>query len=173
MRILALDLGTDTGVAYNDKTGFHYEAWKLATNKEITAWGIQRRHRDPRISRLYGRVKKMCEDFDLQTVVFENVQFGRFLYQTQLWAGFRAAVWLAAPERVRMVSVPVTTLKKFASGRGNATKEEMMAAVARWKPDTFQWRDGELTDQQNGQLLTDDMADAILLHLWAQKLLIT
>ena len=161
MKILALDLGTDTGYAYGDTaqktpTLGH---WNLATAKEVTAWGKTRltRRSDPRIHRLHERLQHWTAAPNIpDLVIFEDVQFQTYTFQVQLWSSFRAAVWLTFPNTL-IDCVPVATLKKFATGSGFAKKENMMAALLKLSPSV------------NGATLTDDEADAAWLWHWAAK----
>lgn len=156
MDILALDLGTHTGFAYNRGTVFACGTWKLATPQEVTAWGKQRLTRtdDPRIERL-------CENMSISgvfdIVVFEDVQFASSVYAVQLWSSFRAAVWLCANVSTHIDCVPVGTLKKFATGNGTADKPMMSRALKQEHPEKW------------NKNLTDDEVDAIWLHIWATQ----
>lgn len=125
MNILALDLGTKTGYAYNLDEKFICGTWTLATPKEINQWGKNRlvRRRDPRIGGLKWRIDMRGIDL----IIFEDVLFCSTTYQCQLWASLRAVVWLTNCPRIDCV--PVQTLKKFATGKGNATKSEMAKAA--------------------------------------------
>jgi len=123
MDILALDLGTKTGYAYNKGENFYCATLELASAREIRDWGRdrQRRTRDPRIERLCETVTRFGR-FDI--VVFEDVEFASSTYQVQLWSSLRAAIWICAAG-AHFDCVPVGTLKKFATGSGTATKEAM------------------------------------------------
>lgn len=127
MKILSLDLGTDTGYAAGDTKGRMFEmgTWKLATAKEVRAWGQQRltRRRDPRPRRLCEQI--LALKFWPDLIVFEDVQFASSTYQTQLWASLRTGVWTCFGDEVSFDCVPVATLKKFATGNGAAKKEQM------------------------------------------------
>lgn len=141
-KILALDLGTKTGVAANWEV-YHGEllippakTLVLATPAEVKQWGVQRLNRrcDPRVIRLY-RILVSIEPPD--AVAFEDVEFTTFTYQVQLWSALRAAVWLAygmTPNAPLIDCVPVATLKKFATGDFMAKKEKMARALAREYP---------------------------------------
>src|ERR1035437_7563930 len=113
-RILAVDLGNKTGLAWNYGDEGATTLW-LSTPKEVRDWGQARLTRtcDPRISRLYQHLSGRCKD-GLDIVVFEDVQFSTYTAQTQLWSSFRSALWLACKAHARIECVPVTTLKKFA-----------------------------------------------------------
>ena len=161
MNILALDLGTHTGFCHTTPLGggFFAGTWNLATKKEIALWGRDRtaRRKDPRIRRLFEKV------FDVNpqpgVVVFEDVQFQTYTYQTQLWSSLRAAMWLAAPEKTIFEAVPVGTLKKFATGYDKADKDLMAKYLYQQFPE---YRNFQLDD--NG-------VDAIWLYKWAEKML--
>lgn len=132
MKILALDLGTDTGYVAGDteRSTMIMGTWKLATAKEVREWGKQRltRRRDPRPRRLCDQILSLKWMPDL--IVFEDVQFASSTYQTQLWASLRTGVWTCFGDAVNFDCVPVGTLKKFATGNGKADKEDMAASFA-------------------------------------------
>lgn len=160
MKILALDLGTDTGYAAGDTSGTHFSmgTWKLATAKEVRAWGKQRltRRRDPRPQRLCDNILKMPRLPDL--IVFEDVMFASSTLQVQLWSALRTSLWMCLGDSVKFDCVPVATLKKFATGNGAAKKYDMARAFAR--------------DEKIGSdsLLYDDNAiDAYFVWKWAKQ----
>lgn len=153
--ILAIDLGTKTGFAYNRGDKFFTGTWKLATDEEVKVWGIQRltRRNDPRAERLCENLTALGK-FDI--VIFEDVQFSSTTYQTQLWAALRATLWLCAVGSL-FECVPVGKLKQFATGNYRADKLEMALALKQQHPTVF------------SQALDDNAVDAIWLHLWAKK----
>ena len=155
MDILALDLGRFTGYAYNRGAEFFCGTWELATDKEIKAWGLdrQRRIKDPRIERLCETLTDLGK-FDI--VVFEDVEFASSTYQVQLWSSLRAAVWLCATARY-WDCIPVGTLKKFATGSGEATKELMEKRF---------WMQPEFASIK--KVDSDDTVDAAWIWLWAK-----
>ena len=158
LKILALDLGTKTGVARNYGPSPLETTWELSTEKEVTAWGKQRltRRCDPRIGRLYQRlIDRRLGEPDL--IVFEDVEFSTYTKQTQLWASFRTVVWLASVVRGAVIEcVPVTTLKKFATGSGAADKAAMKRAMFTQFPCT-------------SRALDDNAIDARWILKWAEK----
>lgn len=155
MNILALDLGTDTGYAFGnpEKSNFQMGTWKLATAKEVRAWGKERltRRRDPRPQRLCNLILSNHLIPDL--IVFEDVMFASSTLQVQLWSALRTSLWMCLGDSVRFDCVPVSTLKKFATGNGAAKKEDMAKAFR---------RDG-------GGEHSDDAIDAYFIWKWAKQ----
>ena len=171
MDILALDIGTHTGWAYNRGRAFHAGTWDLASASEITTWGKQRltRRQDPRACRMLDNIR-LFGYFD--AVVFEDVQFVRSQMQGQLWASLRAAVWLAHCEAgaTFLEAVPVATLKKFATGGGSATKERMCGALI--QADNRYAKAAKedcVRDLKTNTELDDNAVDAIWLWKWGQQ----
>lgn len=158
MKILALDLGTNTGYAAGDTEGseFTMGTWKLATGKEVTQWGKERltRRRDPRPQRLCDNILKLKSIPDI--VVFEDVQFATSTYQTQLWSALRTGVWMCLSGVVKFECVPVATLKKFATGNGAATKYHMEC-------------DFILKEGGRGGTYDDNAIDAYFIWQWAKQ----
>src|ERR1035437_5032528 len=160
LKILALDLGTKTGVARNYGPLPCETTRNLATAAGGTARGKQRlpRRCDPRIGRFYQRLTQV----DLlgvlpDLVVFEDVEFSTYTKQTQLWASFRTVLWLAATVMGAAIEcVPVTTLKKFATGSGAADKAAMKRAM---------FTQFSVTSR----VLDDNAIDALWVLKWAEK----
>lgn len=152
--ILAIDIGTSTGWAYNRGDEFFAGSWKLASPKEIEKWGKERltRRKDPRVERLCEKLSALPE-FDV--IVIEDVQFASSRKQAHLWAALRSAVWLCGKTRI-FEAVDVKTLKKFAIS-GNADKAAMSTSLLLQHPEFWRAEYG------------DDTIDAIWLYLWAQK----
>jgi len=152
-KILALDLGRKTGIAcnYGLMPGAFTKTW--GTEKEERSWARDRlnRRQDPRVLRFFNWLSSI-EPPDI--VVFEDVEFSTYTYQTQLWAAFRTAVWLSMQHRL-VECVPVSTLKKFATGSGAADKRAMKKALftrfPEMRPD-----------------LDDNAIDAMWLLKWAE-----
>lgn len=168
MNILGLDLGTNTGYAFNNGNHFECGTVLLADEKEIRQWGKDRSRRrcDPRVLRLHTRLVILQDRHKFDRVVFEDVQFGSFTYQTQLWSSFRTAVWLSFPSNI-IECVPVATLKQFATGHGGAGKDSMASALLR-ADKRFSKVGGEVSYGPDRISLDDNAVDAVWLHRWAQ-----
>ena len=161
MNILGLDLGTHTGVCYNQADRKYQLTRHWITAKEVTENHRTRMDRrcDPRIVRFYEWLLSCRGIFD--AVVFEDVQFSKFTQQTQLWSSFRTAVWLAFGEDPRkpvIECVPTNVLKQYA-GSGSADKDKMRALLQRSYPAMLK------AD------MDDNAVDATWLWLWGQQVL--
>lgn len=154
MKICGIDIGTSTGYAYSDGVCFNAGAWKLASAKEVTAWGKDRltRRRDPRVERLCENLTRL-PNFDI--IIIEDVQFASTRKQAHLWAALRSAVWLCGKAKV-FEAVDVQKLKKFAFS-GRADKLAMSAALKAQHPSLWKAE------------YDDNVIDAIWIWLWAQK----
>lgn len=169
-RVLALDLATKTGYAYNDCNTFRAGTVCLQQANEITDARKLRmnRRRDGRIARLHQWLTG--PEFYPDIVVFEDVEFQSYTQQCQLWSSLRAALWLAFSSTINVECVPVATLKKFATGHGGATKEMMALALTVQHPNRFRifTKKCVVVDTVRGDILDDNAVDAIWLWLWAQ-----
>lgn len=161
MNCLALDLGTKTGYAMTCGMVLAAGTWTLASPALIKSDAKIRMDRrlDIRIPRLYHALKNSHNAKPLDWIFFEDVQFSSTTKQTQLWASLRAAVWMFADEhRVKIECCPVSTLKKFATGYGGATKEQMKKSAL--------VRHAGKPGLENLVNLDDNAIDAIHLLAW-------
>lgn len=180
--ILALDLGCSTGIAHTDEglpdgfAPFTIDWNKLVKMPDARKRRMDRRA-DPRVLRFFEYLQSRVGLFDI--VIFEDVQFSETTMQTQLWSSFRTAVWLSFGGRSDCFvdCVPVGSLKKFATGAGNATKTDMARALMRRFPERFvkppegACKRITLFDKLRNRPLTDDAVDATFLLLWARTYL--
>jgi hypothetical protein len=161
--ILALDLGTKTGWAFGPPRDYLvpevWGTWTLAKAKEIREQAQRNddRNCDCRLARLLKLLEEWVKPGTL--IVFEDVQFATTSMQAHLWATFRAAVWAQKGRCEDIRAVPVGTLKKFATGKGNATKPMMAAHLQGRLP----WVGIENLD--------DNAVDAVWLWLYAKEFL--
>lgn len=122
MRVVGLDLSlTNTGVA--DENGTHRIAVRLERNASETMRVVRLRT----LSQLVG---KACKGADL--VVIEGPGFNA-AYSPQHSLGELAGVVKVCllQWRIPFVIPTSTQLKKYATGRGNATKDAVLAAAIR------------------------------------------
>lgn len=159
--ILGLDLGTKTG-------------WALLSTRGVPlAWGVWNLDKlarkitgsvEPRFLALQECLRPYAQ---IPYVGFENVQFAYTSIQAHLWGGFRAVVAVTLRPKI-WVPVGVSQLKKWATGRGDASKAAMVNAALGW----LKLHDAALTaaGPASGGVagLQEDAADALLVakHTW-------
>jgi len=144
--ILTLDLGTTTG-------------WALRSRDETIASGTEsfKPHRFEgggmrflRFKRWLGELRNSAERLD--AVYFEEVRRHAGVDAAQIYGGFMAhlTAW-CEHHQIPYQGVPVGTIKKHTTGKGNADKEAIIAVV-----------------RARGFFPADDNeADALALLLWA------
>lgn len=171
MKVLALDLATSTGYAYDDVLGrLHCGTWLLATDKELKAASKKRLNRrcDIRIQKLFHLIKNLNRANHFDVIVFEDVQFSRYTLSCQLWSSLRAAAWLAPLYNPIFEAVPVATLKKFATGHGGATKEMMVSNLIQ-RDFRFFSVDNPTQARYGDQVIDDNAVDAVWLWRWGKQ----
>lgn len=124
MKILCLDLGTTTG-------------WAIAQDGLLTDSGTQcfRGGRFDGGGMRFLRFKRWLEemngsDGDFETIYFEEVRRHMGVDAAHAYGGFMAhlTAWCEQHE-IAYQGVPVGTIKKAATGKGNAGKGEMIKAA--------------------------------------------
>jgi len=150
LRILAIDPATRTGWATNSRSGIE---------SGVREFDL-RRGESPGMRFLHFRhwLEVLAEATGAEVLVFEQAHH-RGGAATELGVGFATRVMeVAAARGIEYRSCHTATLKKYATGAGNADKERMIeAALARFP----QRRNGG-----RGGGLTNDEADALLLLSW-------
>ncbi len=144
--LLALDLGTHTGWALRGRDGAVVSGTENFTPRRFEGGGMR-----------YLRFRRWLEEVEstaggLDTVYFEEVHRHRGVDAAHAYGGFLAHLTAWCEHRhIPYQGVPVGTIKKHATGRGNADKAAMVAAM-----------------QALGfQPADDNEADALALLLWA------
>lgn len=115
-RVLGLDLSlTATGYAYNDEV--------------VGVWSLQKLRGEARLVGLRDAIMLVAHDADV--VVLEGYAFGRG-FQAHHMGELGGVVRVALHEaRVPFALIPPAVLKRFATGKGNATKDQVLAAAIR------------------------------------------
>jgi Holliday junction resolvasome RuvABC endonuclease subunit len=147
VKILALDLGTHTGWALLE--GGHVESGvQLFDVKRGESPGMRYLRFNRWLEEMAGADPKP------HVIVFEQAHH-RGGAATEVAAGFSTRILeFCARHGIEHASVHTATLKKFATGKGNADKEAMLeAARRRFKPD----------------LEDDNEADALWILEWARR----
>jgi Holliday junction resolvasome RuvABC endonuclease subunit len=144
--ILSLDLGTTTGWAVRSRDGTVTSGSQSFKPQRFEGGGM----RYLRFKRWLADIREAAGGIDL--VHFEEVRRHAGVDAAHAYGGFMAhlTAW-CEQHAIPYQGVPVGTIKKHATGRGNASKDDMIAAaVAR------------------GFMPADDNeADALLLLCWA------
>ena len=144
--ILALDLGTQTGWAVRDRDGAVTSGTESFKPQRIEGGGM----RYLRFKRWLTEIKQSCDG--IEAVYFEEVRRHAGVDAAHAYGGFMAhlTAW-CEHHQIPYQGVPVGTIKKHATGKGNASKDQMIGAV-----------------RLRGHAPADDNeADAIALLHWA------
>ena len=146
VQILALDLGTQTGWALRSVDGLITSGSETFKPGRFEGGGM----RFLRFKRWLTEVKQSADGLD--AVYFEEVRRHAGVDAAHLYGGFLAQLtaW-CEHHAIPYQGVPVGTIKKHATGKGNASKAEMVNAM---RARAFQPVD-------------DNEADALALLLWA------
>lgn len=147
-RVLALDLGTNTGFAFGE-----------AADPSVVISGVMNFSPGKfsgggmRYIKFDNWLAKIIVETAANEVVFEGVRRHAGTDAAHIYGGFLATLTAFCEKRaLPYAGAPVGTIKKWATGKGNASKDQMVAAVNGWGYDG-------VTD--------DNQADAIcLLHMW-------
>ena len=144
--ILALDLGTNTGWALRPGTG-------LITSGTVSFRPSRYDGGGMRYLRFRAWLEQLVADAGKPAAIhFEEVRRHAGTDAAHVYGGLLATLTAWCEQtRVAYQGVPVGTIKRFATGRGNADKATMMAAI---KARGFSPND-------------DNEADALAILLWA------
>ena len=143
MKILAIDPGTHCGWAI---TPLESGVWDLSPHRH-EGGGM-------RFLRLRKYISEACMGTKL--VVYEEVRRHLGTDAAHIYGGIVAIIQEhCEAEKIAYQGVPVGTIKRFATGKGNSNKEVMLA-VARLK-----WSEIDIVD--------DNQADALFLWAWANE----
>ena len=144
--ILALDLGTTTGWALRGSDDHITSGSERFRPQRFEGGGM----RFLRFKRWLTEIKQSCDGIDC--LYFEEVRRHTGVDAAHAYGGFLATLtaWCEHHQSPYQ-GVPVGTIKKHATGKGNASKEDVIAAV--------QARGHDPVD--------DNEADALALLLWA------
>lgn len=146
--ILALDLGTTTGWALRDREGGIASGYEHFRPQRFEGGGM----RFLRFKRWLNELKGTSAADALHAVFFEEVRRHAGVDAAHAYGGFLATLssW-CEHHRIPYQGVPVGTIKKHATGKGNASKAEMVAA----------------TVKHGLKVADDNEADAVALLFWA------
>jgi len=123
--LLALDLGTKTGYAVGTAQS-HISGVSDFKPGRFEGGGMR-----------YLRFRRWLDDLhaavEFDEVVFEEVRRHKATDAAHVYGGLMGVLTTWCEEAaVPYSAVPVGTIKKFATGKGNANKEAVIAAVRSW-----------------------------------------
>lgn len=126
-KILALDLGTTTGWALRLSDGTLTSGVVNFKPQRFEGGGM----RYLRFRRWLNELKQT--DGDIHAVYFEEVRRHAGVDAAHAYGGLLAhlTAW-CEHHNIAYQGVPVGTIKKFATGKGNANKAQMIDAVQEW-----------------------------------------
>ena len=143
LKILGIDPGTKCGYA---KSLFESGVWDLSVGRH-EGGGM-------RFVKLRNYLAKACEGVAL--VVYEEVRGHKGTDAAQVYGGIVAIISEHCEFKdIPYQGVPVGSIKKFATGKGNSNKEVMLAAARE------RWPEVNIVD--------DNQADALFLLAWANE----
>ena len=144
--LLALDLGTTTGWALRSADGEISHGYAAFRPQRFEGGGM----RFLRFKRWLTELKAVTEQID--ALYYEEVRRHAGVDAAHVYGGLMATLTAWCEHHgIPYQGVPVGTIKKHATGKGNAGKEEVIAAM-----------------QAKGHRVTDDNeADALALLHWA------
>ena len=126
--IVALDLGSVTGFAVKSKHGISHGTMNFK---------VKGKFHDSGYKKLYDWLCVMPKDLpwhELEVVV-EKPHAGRFFGAVRILFGLLAIVHLFSDEHgVKLTEVSPTSIKKFWTGKGTSSKEEMVAETQKKFP---------------------------------------
>lgn len=132
MILLSIDPGTNCGWAIrNDKGEYLSGVWNLKGGR-YEGGGM----RFVNLRRYLNQVKDSTK---IDQVVFEEVRRHLGTDAAHIYGGIIAVVTSWCEEnKIPYTGIPVGTVKKIATGKGNANKEQMLAAAAaKWPSHQF------------------------------------
>lgn len=145
MQPLALDLGTTMGYATRVDGRLVVGSANFALRRSDSP-GV-------RFLRFRAFVAELVELAHADIIVYEEVSAHKGCQAAHLYGGFEATLQSWCVEcGIEHAGVPVGAIKKFATGRGNASKDEML-----------DWAQSELSALGHGAISSHDAADALAL----------
>lgn len=123
MSVLALDLGTTTGWMLKQKGGAHAHGFWNLKGGRFEGGGM-------RYLRFRAHLAEMHKLSPIKYIAFEEVRRHNGTDAAHVYGGLLATMASWAEENgIPYAGEPVQTIKKFVTGKGNAGKPQMIAAV--------------------------------------------
>jgi crossover junction endodeoxyribonuclease RuvC len=122
--ILALDFGTKLGWAVRTEQGGIYSGWLDLSNKRYEGGGM----RFLKFETFLAEQHVQCGG--IGALYFEEVRRHLGVSAAHIYGGFLAVASKFCEQRtIPYAGVPVQTIKKHATGKGNTKKEDVIAAM--------------------------------------------
>lgn len=145
-KLLTLDLGTMTGWAVGSDGHVMSGSWSLKPSRYDSA-GM-------RFVKLAQRLNEVFDAYRFEIIYFEEVRRHQGVDAAHVYGGLLATTQRWCHENgVECAGVPVGTIKKMWTGKGNASKELMIAEAVR----------------RGFAPVDDNEADALAIFHWALK----
>lgn len=123
--VLALDLGTRTGWAFRNN-GVTLSGVQEFSNDRFSGGGM-------RYLRFRRWLDELAGSAPIGEVVFEEVRSHKGVDAAHVYGGLLGQLSAWCEEKsIPYAGVPVGTIKRFATGRGNAPKQSMIDAAIAW-----------------------------------------
>jgi crossover junction endodeoxyribonuclease RuvC len=124
-RILAVDLGTTTGFVAGTLDHHVSGTWDLKPNR-YDGGGM-------RFVRFRQKLGEVLAAYKFEIVAYEEVRRHLGTDAAHVYGGLQAILTAFCEENsIPYEAVPVGTIKKYATGKGNAKKDAMIAAAVSW-----------------------------------------
>ena len=148
LNILAIDIGTTTGWALGLRDGKLHSGSESFAPKRLDGPG----QRWLKFAAWLGERARQAGE--IHAVYYELVLRHTAVQAAHVYGGFEAHLqaW-ADRNRIRLVGVPVSVIKKSATGKGNAKKEQVIAAMR----------------ARGHRVVDDNHADALAILEYARK----
>ena len=121
--ILALDIGTKTGFAVRLRSGETFGGTQNFSLKK-------KDHTALRWINFRVWLNEICNKYDIHAVVYEEVRRHSATRASHVYGGFKAILEMSCYiNKCQLAGFGVGQIKKFATGKGNASKSVMIAAA--------------------------------------------
>lgn len=125
MIILGIDPANVTGWCILDGSEIECGTWRLVVSSE--------EHRGDRLSRFIEALRGLYVRTGFELIAIENAGYGSNNAHTGAMHEHLIGMcqWFASQKSIRVIECNISSVKKFISGKGNAEKHEVIAAVNR------------------------------------------
>lgn len=122
MIVAFFDLGTTCGFAVGEPGNITSGDWELKPSR-FESWGM-------RLIKFRRRLEELHAGFDFRVVGYEEVRFHAGVDAAHCYGALMGVLQVYCLEKgVPFEGVPVGTIKKFWTGKGNARKPQMIEAA--------------------------------------------